>query len=60
MVTLPSHGEAAQTNELQVFVRMVIETSWEAMVSARHLQLMRLLGTDSSTDKVVADYCWTA
>ena len=39
---------------------MVIETSWEAMVSARHLQLMRLLGTDSSTDKVVADYCWTA
>jgi 2-isopropylmalate synthase len=38
----------------------VIEASWEALVSALQLELMRLLETESSTDKVVADYCWTA
>jgi 2-isopropylmalate synthase len=37
----------------------VIEASWEAMVSALQLELMRLLESDSQLDKIVADYCWT-
>jgi 2-isopropylmalate synthase len=37
----------------------VIEASWEAMVSALQLELMRLLD-DAEVDKAVADYCWTA
>jgi 2-isopropylmalate synthase len=37
----------------------VIEASWEAMVSALQLELMRLLD-DADVDKAVADYCWTA
>ena len=38
----------------------VIESSWFALVSALQLELMRLLETDASMDKAVADYCWTA
>ena len=37
----------------------VIEASWEALVSALQLELMRLLETNAGTDKAVADYCWT-
>ena len=38
----------------------VIEASWEALVSALQLELMRLLDTSTEVDKAVADYCWTA
>ena len=38
----------------------VIEASWFALVSALQLELMRLLETDASMGKAVADYCWTA
>jgi 2-isopropylmalate synthase len=38
----------------------VIEASWEALVTALQLELMRLLETDSSADKVVAEFCWEA
>ncbi len=38
----------------------VIEASWLALVSALQLELMRLLESDSSMDKAVADYCWGA
>src|ERR1700680_3553912 len=34
----------------------VIEASWLALVSALQLELMRLLESDSSMDKAVADY----
>ena len=38
----------------------VIQASWEALVTALQLELMRLLESDASADKAVADYCWTA
>src|SRR5665213_929589 len=38
----------------------VIEASWEALVTALQLELMRLLETDAQMDKTVADYCWGA
>ena len=38
----------------------VIEASWEAMVTALQLELMRLLDSDSASEKAIADYCWTA
>ncbi|MEP6715153.1 MAG: citramalate synthase [Terriglobia bacterium] len=38
----------------------VIEASWEAMVTALQLELMRLLETDDAVDKIVTDYCWVA
>ena len=38
----------------------VIEASWEALVSALQLELMRLLESDSIMEKAVADFCWVA
>ncbi len=38
----------------------VIEASWEALVTALQLELMRLLETESSADQVVAEFCWEA
>ena len=39
----------------------VIEASWEALVTALQLELMRLLESESSSaDKVVAEFCWEA
>ena len=38
----------------------VIGASWEAMVTALQLELMRLLDSDSASEKAIADYCWTA
>jgi 2-isopropylmalate synthase len=38
----------------------VIEASWEAMVTALQLELMRLMEGDSTADEAVAAYCWTA
>jgi 2-isopropylmalate synthase len=38
----------------------VIEASWEALVTALQLELMRLLETEASADKVVAEFCWEA
>ena len=36
----------------------VIEASWNALVDAIRLELMRLTEQDASVDKVVEDYCW--
>ncbi len=36
----------------------VIEASWNAMVDALRLEIMRLTETDSDLDKAVVDYCW--
>jgi len=38
----------------------VIEASWEALVTALQLELMRLLETENNADKVVAEFCWEA
>jgi 2-isopropylmalate synthase len=38
----------------------VIEASWEAMVTALQLELMRLLDSHSAAEQAIADYCWTA
>ena len=38
----------------------VIEASWEALVTALQLELMRLLETESNAGKVVAEFCWEA
>lgn len=36
----------------------VIEASWQAMVDAIRLELMRLMEHDESLEKAVEDYCW--
>jgi 2-isopropylmalate synthase len=36
----------------------VIEASWEALVDAIRLELMRLTEQDPSIDRAVEDYCW--
>lgn len=36
----------------------VIEASWQALVDALRLELMRLADKDSNIDKAVEDYCW--
>lgn len=36
----------------------VIEASWNAMVDALRLELMRITETDTNLDKAVEDYCW--
>jgi len=36
----------------------VIEASWNALLDAIRLELMRLTETDGSVDRVVEDYCW--
>jgi 2-isopropylmalate synthase len=36
----------------------VIEASWQAMVDAIRLELMRLSEQDDSVEKAVEDYCW--
>jgi len=36
----------------------VIEASWNALVDALRLELMRLSEKDRSVDKMVEDYCW--
>ena len=36
----------------------VIEASWQAMLDAIRLELMRLLEKDESIEKAVEDYCW--
>ena len=36
----------------------VIEASWQAMVDAIRLELMRLVEKDDSIEKAVEDYCW--
>ena len=36
----------------------VIEASWNALVDAIRLELMRLMGQDDSIEKAVEDYCW--
>ncbi len=36
----------------------VIEASWQAMVDAIRLELMRLLEKDENIEKAVEDYCW--
>jgi len=36
----------------------VIEASWQAMVDAIRLELMRLVEKDESIEKAVEDYCW--
>ncbi|MBZ5612030.1 MAG: citramalate synthase [Acidobacteriia bacterium] len=36
----------------------VIEASWNALVDAIRLELMRLTEQDESIDKAVEDYCW--
>lgn len=36
----------------------VIEASWNALVDAIRLELMRLADKDSSIEKAVEDYCW--
>jgi len=38
----------------------VIEASWEALVTALQLELMRMIEGGEESEKVVADYCWTA
>jgi 2-isopropylmalate synthase len=37
----------------------VIEASWEALVTALQLELMRLLEGGAEAERVVADYCWS-
>ena len=36
----------------------VIQASWEALLDAIRLDLMRMTAQDPSIDKVVEDYCW--
>jgi 2-isopropylmalate synthase len=36
----------------------VIEASWNALVAAIRLELMRLTESDQSVEKAVEDYCW--
>ena len=36
----------------------IIEASWNALVDAIRLELMRLADKDSSIEKAVEDYCW--
>ncbi len=36
----------------------VIEASWNALVDAIRLELMRLTASDDSIEKAVEDYCW--
>jgi len=36
----------------------VIEASWNALVDAIRLELMRVADTDESIEKAVEDYCW--
>lgn len=36
----------------------VIEASWNALVDAIRLELMRLVAADESIEKAVEDYCW--
>jgi 2-isopropylmalate synthase len=36
----------------------VIEASWQAMVDAIRLELMRLMEKDETIEKAVEDYCW--
>jgi len=36
----------------------IIEASWNAMVDAIRLELMRLMEQDESIEKAVEDYCW--
>ena len=36
----------------------VIEASWQALVDAIRLELMRLIEKDESVEKAVEDYCW--
>jgi len=36
----------------------VIEASWQALVDALRLELMRLADKDASIEKAVEDYCW--
>jgi 2-isopropylmalate synthase len=36
----------------------VIEASWNALLDAIRLELMRLTETDQSIDRAVEDYCW--
>jgi 2-isopropylmalate synthase len=36
----------------------VIEASWQAMVDAIRLELMRLMEHDETIEKAVEDYCW--
>jgi 2-isopropylmalate synthase len=36
----------------------VVEASWQALVDAVRLELMRLTEKDDSIDKAVEDYCW--
>jgi 2-isopropylmalate synthase len=37
----------------------VIEASWEALVTALQLELMRLLEGGAEAERVVADFCWS-
>jgi len=36
----------------------VIEASWNALLDAIRLELMRLIESDDSIDRAVEDYCW--
>ena len=36
----------------------VIEASWNALVDAIRLELMRIADKDESIEKAVEDYCW--
>jgi 2-isopropylmalate synthase len=36
----------------------VIEASWNALLDAMRLELMRLIETDQSIERAVEDYCW--
>ena len=36
----------------------VIEASWQALIDALRLELMRLSDKDSTIEKAVEDYCW--
>jgi 2-isopropylmalate synthase len=36
----------------------VIEASWQALLDAIRLELMRLMETDESIQQAVEDYCW--
>jgi len=38
----------------------VIEASWQALVSALRLELMRLADKDESIEKAIENYCWGA
>ena len=36
----------------------VIEASWNAMLDAIRLELMRLTESDATIEKALEDYCW--